>query len=152
VLTSALSDAVSFHLELSGLPHYAPLMLPQLRVASPCTADWEKMIGDDRVRYCDECKLNVYNFSEMSSAGIEELLRASTGRVCGRLYQRSDGTILTKDCPVGFRSRVRHVSRVAGAALAAMMSAISVTAQNPSEGSPAIQTGSSSRWSETNDC
>jgi len=60
-------------------------MLPQLRVASPCTADWERMGGDDRVRYCDQCKLNVYNFSAMSSPEIEQLLLKSTGRVCGRL-------------------------------------------------------------------
>jgi len=60
-------------------------MLPQLRVASPCTADWERMGGDDRVRYCDQCKLNVYNFSAMSSSEIEQLLLKSTGRVCGRL-------------------------------------------------------------------
>jgi len=43
-------------------------MLPQLRVASPCTADWEMMTRDDRVRYRDLCKLNVYNFSAMSAA------------------------------------------------------------------------------------
>jgi hypothetical protein len=110
-------------------------MLPQLRVASPCTADWEKMTGDDRVRYCDQCKLSVYNFSEMSASEIEQLLRKSTGRVCGRLYQRYDGTTLTKDCPVGFRTRVRQVSRVAGAVLAAMMSAAFAAAQNPTQAS-----------------
>lgn len=114
-------------------------MLPQLRVASPCTAHWEKMTGDDRVRYCDQCKLNVYNFSEMSASEIEQLLRKSTGRVCGRLYQRHDGTILTKDCPVGFRAKVRHVSRVAGTALAAVMGAASAAAQNPSKNSSAIE-------------
>lgn len=75
-------------------------MLPQLRVASPCTADWEKMVGDDRVRYCDQCKLNVYNLSAMSLSEIEHLRVTSTAGVCGRLYRRLDGTILTKDCPV----------------------------------------------------
>jgi len=44
------------------------LMLPQLRVASPFTAAWEMMTGDDRVRYRDLCKLNVYNFFAMSAA------------------------------------------------------------------------------------
>jgi hypothetical protein len=117
-------------------------MLPQLRVASPCTADWDKMVGDDRVRYCDQCKLNVYNFSAMSSSEIEQLLLKSTGRVCGRLYQRSDGTILTKDCPVGFRAKVRDVSRVAGAVLAAMMGAVSASAQSPRQNSSAIEAAS----------
>lgn len=124
-----------FQLELSGIRQYAPLMLPQLRVASPCTADWEKMTGDERVRYCDQCKLNVYNFSAMSAAEIEGLLRKSTGRVCGRLYQRADGTVLTKDCLVGFRTRVLQISRVAGAALAAMISTVSAAAQTPVQSS-----------------
>jgi hypothetical protein len=110
-------------------------MLPQLRIASPCSADWEKMAGDDRVRYCDQCNLNVYNFSAMSSAEIEQLLSRSAGRKCGRLYQRPDGTVLTTDCPVGFRARMRHVSRAAGAALAAMMSVMPVVAQNAEKSS-----------------
>ncbi len=114
-------------------------MLPQLRVASPCTADWEKMDGDDRVRYCEQCKLNVYNFSAMSAAEIEQLLSRRTSRVCGRLYQRSDGTILTKDCPVGFRARAQRVSRIAGATLAAMMTAVSASGQSPSESPSTIQ-------------
>lgn len=121
------------------IPQYAPRMLPQLRVASPCLADWDKMVGDDRVRYCDQCKLSVYNFSAMSSSEIEQLLSRRTGRVCGRLYQRSDGTILTKDCPVGFLVKVSYASRIAGAALAAMMSAVSASAQSPSESLSSIQ-------------
>jgi hypothetical protein len=114
-------------------------MLPRIRVASPCTANWEKMTGDDRVRYCDQCKLSVYNFSAMSSTEIEELLAERTGRVCGRLYQRTDGTILTKDCPVGFRFVVRRVSRVAATAIAAMMSVSSVTAQNTHQNDSLLQ-------------
>jgi hypothetical protein len=98
-------------------------MLPQINVASPCTADWERMTGDNRVRHCAQCNLNVYNFSEMSSGEIAQLLAASRGqRLCGRLYRRPDGTLLTSDCPVGLRSRIRRVSRTVGAALAAAMS------------------------------
>ena len=37
----------------------------ELRVASPCSADWDRMQGNERVRYCPQCKLNVYNFAAM---------------------------------------------------------------------------------------
>ena len=47
------------------------------------------------------------------------MIANTTGRLCGRLYQRADGTFLTKDCPVGFHVKVRRISRIAGAALAA---------------------------------
>ena len=109
-----------------------------LRVASPCSADWERMVGDDRVRYCGECKLSVYNFSAMTAEEVERLVVSHEGRLCGRLYQRPDGTVLTRDCPVGFRAVVRRISRVAGAALSAAMSMSFATAQTSEQESPSL--------------
>lgn len=80
------------------------------------------MAGDERVRYCPECKLNVYNFTEMSDADIESIISRRDGRLCARFYQRSDGTMLTQNCPVGLRAVVRRVSGFASAALAAVIS------------------------------
>jgi hypothetical protein len=115
-------------------------MLPEIRIASPCTANWEEMTGDARARHCAECNLDVYNFSAMTSHEVEQLLGATKGqRVCGRFYRRTDGTILTSDCPVGFRARVRRVSRVAGAALTAAMSVGSAAAQVPQQESALTQ-------------
>jgi hypothetical protein len=100
-------------------------MLPELKIASPCSASWEQMNGDNRTRHCSQCNLNVYNFSEMTSAEIEGLIAASSGqRLCGRFYQRPDGTILTQDCPVGLRAKIRRVSRRLTTALAAAMSLV----------------------------
>jgi hypothetical protein len=42
--------------------------------------------------------------------------------VCVRFYRRADGTVLTRDCPVGLRQLIRKVSCFAGAALSALMS------------------------------
>ncbi len=78
------------------------ISLQQLRIASPCTASWEDMAGDDRSRFCEQCKLNVYDFSEMTQGEIEQLILHKEGRVCARLFQRSDGTVLVRDCPIGF--------------------------------------------------
>jgi Carboxypeptidase regulatory-like domain len=96
--------------------------LPELRIASPCSANWDAMVGDGRVRYCSQCKLNVYNFSEMTSAEIRQLIAERTGRLCGRFYQRSDGTMLTKNCPVGSRAAMLRTSRAAAAAITALVS------------------------------
>jgi hypothetical protein len=79
------------------------------------------MAGDNRVRHCSECKLNVYNLSELTKREAEELIAAREGRLCVRFYRRADGTILTQNCPKGLRAVVRRVSRVAGA-LSAMIS------------------------------
>lgn len=99
------------------------------------------MEGDERVRYCAECKLDVYNFSEMSDADIENIVSHRSGRLCGRFYERSDGTMLTRNCPVGFRAVVRRVSGFASAALAAVISVGPAFARAPATkyGSTLIQ-------------
>jgi len=91
------------------------------------------MIGDERVRYCPECKLNIYNFSAMPEGDIQRLIAERDGRLCARWFRRADGTMLTADCPVGFRTRVRKISLVAGAALAAMMGVGTAKAQQTSK-------------------
>src|SRR5919107_5522361 len=95
--------------------------LEHVNVAAPCPADWEKMVGDERVRYCDRCSLHVYNLSGMTRREAEALVTNSEGRLCVRYYRRADGTILTRNCPVGLRAIRRKVSRVAGAALSAVL-------------------------------
>ena len=40
--------------------------LDSIKVASPCSADWEGMVGNNRQRFCGQCKLNVYNLSGMT--------------------------------------------------------------------------------------
>jgi hypothetical protein len=110
----------------------------ELRIASPCSADWDRMQGDERVRYCPECKLNVYNFAAMTSAEIEKTVENREGRLCARFYARPDGTLLTQNCPVGFRAKVRRISRVAGAVLSTAMATMSATfaAAQTGTGSP----------------
>jgi hypothetical protein len=90
--------------------------LQKLQVATPCYERWEAMKGDARVRFCGSCKLSVYNVREMTAAEVEALWQANNGRLCVKLYRRWDGTVLTKDCPVG-RQRARV--RVAAALLTA---------------------------------
>lgn len=89
--------------------------LNNIRVAAPCPADWDSMYGNERVRFCAQCQLNVYNLSEMSRAEAEELIRRAEGGLCVRYYRRKDGSILTQNCPVGLRGLKRRLSRVATA-------------------------------------
>jgi hypothetical protein len=95
-----------------------PLMIDNIRIASPCTANWKQMRGDDRVRHCDACNLNVYNLAAFTEAEIRALVANRKGRLCGRIYQRRDGTVLTQNCPVGLRAVTRRISRIAGAVFA----------------------------------
>lgn len=96
--------------------------LDNVRTATPCAKSWDEMTGDDRVRFCDQCQLNVYNISAMKQREAEEILTNATGRVCGMYFRRADGTIITRDCPVGLRALRRKVSRVAATAFSAVFS------------------------------
>lgn len=74
--------------------------IDDLQLAKNCPADWNSMIGTDRVRLCGECRLHVYNFSELTRAEAQKIAVENDGEFCGRFYRRADGTILTKDCPL----------------------------------------------------
>jgi hypothetical protein len=87
-------------------------LLDQIQVASPCSASWDAMKGDDRMRFCSECSKHVYRFDGMSRGEILELLQEAEGGVCVRLARRRDGTIVTNDCPVGVE-RARRRRRLA---------------------------------------
>jgi hypothetical protein len=116
--------------------------LDSLRVASPCSANWDAMEGDDdRVRYCGKCEKNVYNLSAMPRAEAEELLRLHEGNLCARMYQRADGTLISTDCPVGARTkRVRHaaVAAVGGGLLAASLLVMSRRSQAMTSALPGL--------------
>jgi hypothetical protein len=109
-------------------------LLERVRIATPCPASWNNMEGDERVRFCSQCELHVYNLSEMAKQEAESLIAKTEGRLCGRIYRRADGTILTKDCPVGVRALRRRVSRASGAAFAALLSFCSLAfGQTPTQ-------------------
>ena len=95
--------------------------LEQVRVAAPCPADWGKMVGDERVRYCDSCSLHVYNLSGMTRREAEALVTSTESRLCVRFYRRPDGTILTRNCPVGLSALKRRAARAATATMTAVL-------------------------------
>lgn len=95
-------------------------LLDGVRVASPCTAGWENMTGDERVRFCGDCKKNVYDLSQMTRAEAEDFVREHEAEgACIRLHRRKDGTIITADCPVGARRvlKLRVIGAVCGAGM-----------------------------------
>lgn len=96
--------------------------LDRVGIAAPCKADWEQMIGTDRVRFCGQCNLNVYNLSSMTRVQAESLIAQTEGRLCVRFYRRTDGSILTRNCPVGLRVIQRRVSYLWKAVSAAVLS------------------------------
>lgn len=71
-----------------------------IEIASPCSVDWTSMEGTDKVRFCGQCELSVYNVAAMTKEEARQRIESKEGRVCVRLYRRKDGTVVTKDCSV----------------------------------------------------
>lgn len=101
-------------------------LLDQVRIASPCNVPWSDMTGDEKVRYCGQCHFHVYNIVSMSRDEAEALIRETEGgELCIRLHQRRDGTVLTRDCPVGLlaaRKRLAKLMSGIAAVFVAMLS------------------------------
>jgi hypothetical protein len=100
--------------------------LNRLSIAKPCPASWDTMMGDDRVRHCELCKLNVYNIAALTTAEALDLVTKAEGRVCARLYKRADGTVLTANCPVGVKAAWRRVAWAAAAAAVVVLTVSTV--------------------------
>jgi len=99
--------------------------LQDIYVAAPCKFGWDNMRGDEKVRFCPGCSQNVYNVSEMTENEAIKFASSDVGlTACIRLYQRPDGTLITKDCPVGLRQISNAWKRLKQAASATLLTLI----------------------------
>lgn len=135
------------------MPDIKLTLLERAQVASPCSMRWEDMHGDDKVRRCEACSLNVHNLSNMTAAEAEALLalhyhpdgtrrgsdegieKGEGKRFCATFFRRADGTILTRDCPVGLAAvqlaAKRALQRIAGAAAGLLAAGLALAAALP---------------------
>jgi hypothetical protein len=89
-------------------------LLTTVRIASPCPMKWSDLQGDEKRRYCGQCRLHVHNLAALTTDDAVALLWGpGAERVCARVFYRLDGTVMTKDCPsawsVGLAQAVRRV-------------------------------------------
>ncbi|HEX4406044.1 MAG TPA: hypothetical protein VH560_14500 [Polyangia bacterium] len=83
-------------------------VVDEVVIASPCTVSWDGMRGDDRVRFCGQCRQNVYNVEALDRGAARRLIEAREGRVCLRILRRDDGTVVTADCWTRLRAARRR--------------------------------------------
>ena len=95
-------------------------LINSIRIAAPCPVSWDTMTGDEKVRFCSMCKLNVYNISNMSASEAANLIRENQGKLCAQILRRRDGTVITENCPVGLR-KIRNAARRCAVAATALL-------------------------------
>jgi hypothetical protein len=104
--------------------------LHNLTIPSPCTADWNSMVGNDQVRFCEHCSLDVHNLSVMTRNQAQRLVARSNGRLCVRYHSDSRGKPLTLPLAQKLHRINRRVSRIAAGAFGATLSITSAVVQN----------------------
>lgn len=93
-----------------GLP-----LLDNVVTSAPCRVRWSELDGDDRAKRCTRCSVRVYELAGLARDEAEHLIVATEGHLTDRYYQRGDGTIATRDCPVGVRRRWARRGMAVGA-------------------------------------
>jgi len=104
--------------------------LDQLKVITPCSANWEQMNGSDQKRFCSECSKHVFDFSQMTRQQIEAVTSIHQGNLCARITRREDGSMVMLNAPLPIYSSRRSNSPMLSAAVATMLSlSVPATAQ-----------------------
>jgi hypothetical protein len=139
--TTLEQQECSIETELKGVrtrlietaPSGGASLLANLKIASPCPARWEDMVGSNRERHCKDCKKSVFNISGMTTLEAEAFLasaQAQSEKPCVTFLQRADGTLLTSDCLVGGDRRRLKVLKVVAAGVILTCAAAGVAAYN----------------------
>jgi ankyrin repeat protein len=109
--------------------------LDQIQIPSPCTADWDTMVGNNQVRFCEHCNLSVHSLSAMTRERALRLVVNSRGRLCVRFVPGVDGRPIT-NLPLKLHNIGRRVSRFTAGVFTAALSLSSATAQSGSQTTP----------------
>jgi len=104
-------------------------VLDRIDIPTPCSADWNKMKGNDVVRFCEHCNLSVHDLSAMTQTKAIKLVLQSKGRLCARYTKTPDGAIQHTTQKVYQISN--RASRIAAGVFSAALSLSSIAyAQN----------------------
>ncbi len=70
-------------------------MKPQtikLNIENPCHEDWDKMLPEEKGKFCQSCQKIVVDFSKMTNEQIIDFLNKSNEKVCGRVAKHQLNT------------------------------------------------------------
>lgn len=92
-------------------------IIDSVKVGKPCSEEWEKMRGDDRIRFCSHCAKDVRNLSALTRKEAARMVQAFGPNICIR-YVRDPIT----ERPV-FAGQLHQITRRSPAFTAGIVSA-----------------------------
>ena len=94
-------------------------LIEQINIKEPCSESWDEMSGNDEVRFCSHCSLNVTDLSAMTRQKALKIVKKAEGGICVRYVQNP-----VDKTPV-FADKLYRITRRAG--LAAGVLGVSMT-------------------------
>ena len=88
-------------------------LLTQLEIKKPCSADWDQMTGNSRIRFCEHCQLSVNDLSSLTLKRVRRLIAKSKGQLCVRYHRDPAGNPILAQVPEKLNRIGKRVSRVA---------------------------------------
>lgn len=101
----------------------------RLKIKTPCTANWDQMVGNEWVRFCEHCQLIVNDLTPLTPKRVHRLIANSKGRLCVRYRLTAEGAPLLKAAPQHLHQIRTRVSKIAAGAFTTMLSISSATSQ-----------------------
>ena len=118
------------------MPRNLPRPHERLEISEPCSAEWDSMMGNERVRFCAHCRLHVQNLSEITPKQALELVRRSGGRLCLRIERDLSGSPRTRALAAPLYQIGRRASRLAAGAFGAALTLCSTAAAQTQPAAP----------------
>lgn len=90
-----------------------------LKIAEPCTEDWESMEGEGFKRFCDKCSKHVHDLSDLTQAEAKALLAENAGsNICVVYKFNTSGRISFREpqYPRPTRSQLTGIKKLLAAA------------------------------------
>ena len=118
------------------MPRHLPRPHELLQVSEPCSAVWDSMSGDERVRFCSQCRKQVHNLSEFTPREALDLVLREGGLLCLSIERDARGVPRTRALAEPLYQISGRVSRLAAGAFSAALTLCSAAAVRAQESAP----------------
>ncbi len=105
-------------------------LLNLIDVKTPCSENWDEMIGNNEVRFCSHCAKNVHDISAMNRAKAEKLVKKSNGNLCVRYVKTPNGKLISAP------PKLTQITRRATIAASILATSLTFTTLTYAQGEP----------------
>ena len=103
-------------------------LIKQINVKEPCSENWNEMIGNDEVRFCGHCNLNVNNLSAMTRRKALKIVKKAKGGICVRYMENP-----VDKTPI-FADKLYQITRRAGIAAGVLGASLTLSTMTYAQG------------------